>query len=70
MALGRRRREGQEGLFVARSAIRSSGNPFYEALNVFWRRTGSTSSRRSCAVCSTRGLWGGRAWLRVCTSGC
>lgn len=33
MALGRRRRERQEDLFVARSEIRSAGNPFYEALN-------------------------------------
>ena len=33
MALGRRRRERQEDLFVARSEIRSAGNPFYAALN-------------------------------------
>ncbi len=33
MALGRRRRERQEDLFVATSEIRSAGNPFYEALN-------------------------------------
>ena len=33
MALGQRRRRRQDDLFVATSAIRSSGNPFYEALN-------------------------------------
>ena len=33
MALGRRRRERQEDLFVATSEIRSMGSPFYEALN-------------------------------------
>lgn len=33
MALGRRRRERQEDLFVARSEVRSAGNPFYAALN-------------------------------------
>ncbi len=33
MALGSRRRERQEDLFVARSEIRSTGNAFYEALN-------------------------------------
>ena len=33
MALGRRRRERQEDLFVARSEIRSTANAFYEALN-------------------------------------
>ena len=33
MALGRRPRRRQDDLFVATSEIRSSGNPFYEALN-------------------------------------
>lgn len=33
MALDRRPRSRQDDLFVARSEIRSSGNPFYEALN-------------------------------------
>ena len=33
MAVGRRRRERQDGLFVPAGAIRSAGNPFYEALN-------------------------------------
>ena len=33
MALGRRRRERQEDLFVTTREIRSAGNPFYEALN-------------------------------------
>lgn len=33
MALGRRPRSRQDDLFVATSEIRSSGNPFYEALH-------------------------------------
>ena len=33
MALGRRRRERQEDLFVLTEEIRSTANPFYEALN-------------------------------------
>ena len=33
MALGRRRRERQEDLFVLTGEIRSTGNPLYEALN-------------------------------------
>jgi transposase len=33
MAVGRRRRERQDELFVATSGIRSAGSPFYEALN-------------------------------------
>ena len=72
MAMGRKKKQRQEALFVATADLpRTPGHPFYEYLNqVLAAVMGSMRWWRNCAESSITTRWGVRACRRACISGC
>ncbi len=60
----------QEALFYASEQAEAPGHPFYERLNAVLNEAGLDAFCEEHAASSITANWGGRRWLRACTSGC